>query len=235
MVDAPAVPHTIRTPNRILACGFHLVPRARGRLYLGATNWFGTDLALPKGPSVGELHSLLDSVMNQLNSSLYAVSIETTNWGLRPVAQFDRPLVGETSLPGLFIATGCHRTGVHMAPLLARMISEQVLDGAAGAENPFCPKTAPKAERPDVSAGVRALLAQALFPSGSLPFNRILELQVFVSTLLDLALDTDNGNQELRHRLRGLLTEVGQDEESVMRVFYEVLERELPECGPYPT
>jgi glycine oxidase len=41
--EAPRILSTIRTPNRAFACGIHVVPRADGRLYLGATNNLGVD------------------------------------------------------------------------------------------------------------------------------------------------------------------------------------------------
>ena len=234
LVDAPAVPYGIRTPNRILACGFHLLPRARGRLYIGATNWFGTNFDRPKGPSVGELHSLLDSAMNQLNSALYGVSIESTHWGLRPIAQFDRPIVGETQIPGLYIATGTHRTGVHLAPTLADELAAEWAGERGAEDSSFSPKHPAPAPATDLSRGVRALLAQALFPNGALPFNRIEELQVFMTELLTLALD-DDADQAMRAELKRLLAEVAREEEGVLRLFHEVLERRLPERGPYPT
>jgi len=235
VVGGPPVPYTVRTPNRILACGFHMVPRAAERTYLGATNWFGTQIDKPKGPSVGELHSLLDSLMNQLNSSLYAVSIEATYWGLRPVSQYDRPMVGLTHLPNLYIATGTHRTGVHLAPAVARIVAAELESGSTSPANPFsaCRTETDEVTR-SLSNGVRALLAQSLFPNGSLPFNRIAELQVFITSILELALDR-NQDVSLLEDLRTIYTEITSDEESMMRMFYEVLEQRLSRAGPYPT
>jgi glycine oxidase len=55
----PELPHAIRTPNRALACGLHVVPRAGGAWYVGSTNLFGTNLDAATGPTCGELHTLL--------------------------------------------------------------------------------------------------------------------------------------------------------------------------------
>lgn len=242
VVDGPEIPYCIRTPNRALACGIHMLPRARNRVYFGANNLFGTDFSKPKGPSCGELHTLFDAIMNQLNTSLRNASIETSSWGLRPVTAFDRPLAGETNIPGLFVATGTHRTGVHLSPILAQLVCSELLGkkmetstGKTLDENLFSPKENPQISyKHDITHGIRSLIATALFPDGRLPYNRGTELEIFVTEMFKLAI-CDDGDMTLRNRLQQLLKEMPMSEQAMIRVYHEVLEHHLPEAGPYPT
>jgi glycine oxidase len=233
VTGAPEIPHTIRTPNRALACGVHIVPRARQRVYLGATNWFGTNFNNPKGIHLGQVHSLLDVVMNQINTALRSTSIESLSWGLRPVTAFDRPIVGETEIPGLFVATGTHRTGVHLSPLLAKFVSAELLGKKQPDENPFSPKKSPEipSER-NIALGIRGVLSAVLEPGGELPYNSFAELEIFMTELFKLAV-CDDADEDLRHQLRHLLQEIPLDEQSVLCIFNEVMKRSLPEDKLY--
>ena len=227
VVDAPDVPYTIRTPNRFYACGIHLVPRANNRLYIGGTNSLGTNLSVPKGPSLIEVHSLLDTTIHQLNSSLADASIESVNWGLRPVTAHDRPIVGQTELPGLFVATGTHRTGVHLSPILAKLISAELLGKELPYENPFLPNTKPeKTSNPDYDLAMRGIVALAAYPTGGLPYNRFDEVQVFMREIFKLAIN-DNGDEELRQKLKYWLEEISPIEQSMLQLYNEIGERYL--------
>lgn len=227
--DAPKVPHIIRTPNRVLACGLHLVPRANNKLYVGGTNWFGTDFSLPKGPSVLAIHSLLDACMNQLNSSLSEASIVKMNWGLRPVTAYDRPLVGETVMPGLFVATGTHRTGVHLAPIIAKLLVADLTKEEVNYKNIFSPilEYQPNA-KPNYDLAMRGLLAVATYPSGGLPYNRLEEMQVFLEEIFKLAVNDKDGDEQLRERLHYWLKEIPPIEQSLLKIYNEVRARYLP-------
>lgn len=236
VINGPDVPYCIRTPNRALSCGIHMVPRNGNRLYLGATNLFGTDYNnLPTGPSCGELHTLFEAVMNELNTSLRNVSVDYTSWGLRPISQFNYPLVGETEIPGLYLATGTHRTGVHLAPIIAKIAAAEVLGKEPLEDNPFSPKKPLENDSEvNIALGVRSLLATALFPNGRLPYNRMIELETFMTEMVKLAM---NGEKDgvWRERLQEVLTDVPLSEQGILRVYHEVLEQRIPEDGPYPT
>ncbi|MGB3512498.1 MAG: FAD-binding oxidoreductase [Microcoleaceae cyanobacterium] len=234
VVDAPDVPYTIRTPNRVLACGLHLVPRAGKRLYIGGTNWFGTNFSVPKGPSLLEVHSLLDATIHQLNSSLAGASIQSVNWGLRPVTAYDRPIVGQTELPGLFVVTGTHRTGVHLSPILAKLISAELLGKQLPYENPFLPNTKPeKTSDIDYDLAMRGLMAVAIYPTGGLPYNRLDEMQTFIREIFKLAINDNKGDEELRQKLHYWLEEIPPTEQSLLRIYNEVRERYLSGAGPH--
>lgn len=229
----PALPHGIRTPNRELACGFHMVPRDNGHWYLGSTNVFGTRLASAKGPTCGELHRLLGETAAELNTSLRTATIVQVGWGLRPVTSNGAPVFGSTKLDGLFIACGTHRQGINVAPEVGRMVSDEVLEGT-GPRHVFSPNShhheGPKL---DLGAGARSLLGNALFPSGEMPYNRQGEMEVFLETLLRMALNDEAADNELRGKLKAISENISMSEQCVLRLFYEVLEERLPERGPY--
>ncbi len=228
--------HAIRTPNRALACGIHLVPRAGGATYLGATNLFGTDhRRAGRGATVGELHTLLGAISAQLNTRLRNVCVEKVHWGLRPVTAHDHPIAGRTTIPGLSIVTGTHRTGVHLAPYLSKLVVAELLktDDFVPVNN-FAPAVTQNiaARKKDISLGMRSLLATALYPDGTMPYNRSQEVEVFMAELFRLA-TAKNADDQLRHQISELVENIDLDEQMMMRIFHEVLAARIPEEGPY--
>ena len=49
--------------------------------------------------------------------------------GLRPGSVDNAPLIGETSMPGLFAATGHYRNGILLAPVTADALVERLVTG----------------------------------------------------------------------------------------------------------
>jgi glycine/D-amino acid oxidase-like deaminating enzyme len=142
----------IRTPNRSFACGLHLVPRANGTVYLGATN---TIHFTPHAePHVDDVTFLLNCAVNQVDRSLQSASIVRLQVGNRPVSIDGFPLIGETSLDGLWLASGTYRDGLQISPLLATYIADR-LNGKqpGGALEAFSP------EREPLQAGTRDQIA----------------------------------------------------------------------------
>ncbi len=229
----PELPYAIRTPNRALACGIHIVPRSAGQIYVGASNLFGMDLTIPKGPSIGELHSTLGTACNQLNTTLRNVSVASFHWGLRPVTADGAPLIGATKAEGLYMATAMHRTGINLAPVVKDILCNEVLSLENGTVNPF-PLAATKTSRrdKDVALGIRSLIATSLYPDGHLPYNRSQELEVFMTELFNMAV---NGNQDddLHQRIVKLYGDIEMDEQAMIRVFHEILAERIPEKGPF--
>ncbi len=229
------LPHAIRTPNRALACGIHMVPRAGDTLYLGATNLFGTNYEnATKGCTVGELHTLLGEITKQLQTSLRNVPIKGLYWGLRPITAYDHPIVGRTALEGLSILTGAHRTGIHLAPFLSKAIVTELLGESSVEQNNFSPAVlehlVPKEK--NFALGIRSLLATALYPNGSMPYNRSREIAIFMEELFRMAI-TDEGNNDLKSRMKALINDINIDEQLMIRIFHEVLQERIPEEGPY--
>ncbi len=126
-VDAPTA--VIRTPNRALACGIHMVPQGPRQVYVGASNqispWPETS------PRLTSVQFLADGAMEQLNTAYYNAELKNVFLGYRPTSADTLPMVGETSVPGLFILTGTKRDGLHNSPVLARDMANR-LTGKAG-------------------------------------------------------------------------------------------------------
>ncbi|HTQ12351.1 MAG TPA: glycine oxidase ThiO [Rhizomicrobium sp.] len=101
----------------------YLVPR-HGRLFVGATMArVGYDTALTQG-AVGWLRSRAEALMPAL-----AQWEEAEHWaGLRPGTPDDLPILGETAVPGLYVAGGQFRNGILLAPAMAEALSSLILE-----------------------------------------------------------------------------------------------------------
>ena len=60
----------IRTPNRAFACGLHIVPRADGLTYLGATNRLTTQPELDARATLDEINQVSSGVLRELDTRL---------------------------------------------------------------------------------------------------------------------------------------------------------------------
>lgn len=219
-------PHTIRTPNRAFACGAHIVPHMDDQIYIGATNYFGTDHKIENGPEVGELHILFDQVIHQLNTRIRSSKILQTNFGFRPISINRRPLVGATGSHGLFLGTATYRNGIVMAPLIAKHIVADVLDSDVEQNNPYRPRdqialSSSTDIRRLINEGVKDLVGIMHEPNGILPYNRSQELEKLLSVLFQMAI-FEGSNSELRSRVRKKLETIPLNE-TMNRIFYEIV------------
>jgi glycine oxidase len=114
----------LRTPNRSFACGLHLVPRGNDSVYLGATNTI--HFAPQAEPCVDDTNFLLDCAVHQLDKRLSAASIVRLQSGNRPASVDGFPIIGATSLEGLWLASGTYRDGLHMSPLIGNYLAERL-------------------------------------------------------------------------------------------------------------
>ncbi len=116
-LDAGTGPRLRRTVRGLVhgrSC--YLVPRADGTLVVGATvEEKGFDLSV----QAGAVLELLDSARRIVPVVDEYELLETTT-GLRPGSPDNGPLVGETPIAGLLVATGHYRQGILLAPLTAR-------------------------------------------------------------------------------------------------------------------
>ncbi|MEU1289254.1 FAD-binding oxidoreductase [Kitasatospora sp. NPDC005856] len=145
-LTAPApLTAVLRTPNRAYACGLHTVPQADGTWYVGAS---AAPALTPGGePGAGALRFLLDSALGQLHHGLATARVRRLHHGNRPVGLDGHPLLGPTARPGLWIATGTHRDGLHASPLIARELAAAILDGRPSSWlAPWRPDRAPIAD-----------------------------------------------------------------------------------------
>jgi glycine oxidase len=168
VTGAPVFPHGIRTADRSDACGYHVVPRANGRLYIGSSTHYGYATAAARGITPGEVTAILGGATREINRTLRDTTIEQLRFGLRPASMDDLPLVGKTALPGLFLATGTFRTGIVMAPLIAEVVTAAVLGRPSPVAHPFAADEGRCENDRDFDANVANLYAN----SGLRHFNR---------------------------------------------------------------
>ncbi|MCC7276383.1 MAG: glycine oxidase ThiO [Alphaproteobacteria bacterium] len=116
---APLVRHVI------WGAGVYLVPRADGRLYVGATV---EDRGFDRAPTAGGLLSLLEGAW-RLVPGLEELAVAELVTGLRPRSRDDLPIVGPGAAPGLHFATGHHRNGILLAPATAEIVAAGILGG----------------------------------------------------------------------------------------------------------
>lgn len=128
----------LRTPNRGLACGIHLVPYTSDICYIGATNFISP---VPEySPRMSSIHGLMTSSMEQINTKLYKAKIKKILIGHRPTTADTFPLIGKTSVKGLWILSGTKRDGLHMSPLYGKYISDSINGKNESYKNLFPPE-----------------------------------------------------------------------------------------------
>ena len=97
---------------------FYAVPRADGRLVVGATvEEQGFDTRI----TAGGVHELLREAYRTLPETAELELVEAVA-GLRPATPDNLPLVGAGAIDGLVLATGHFRNGILLAPLTADRI-----------------------------------------------------------------------------------------------------------------
>ncbi len=111
--------HVIRTPK------VYLIPRSDGRLLVGATvEEAGFDKRTDPD-TMQRLHRAALELVPQLRDARIL-----EDWaGLRPGTPDAIPILGATSTPGYFIATGHFRDGILLAPITAKIMAD-VITGA---------------------------------------------------------------------------------------------------------
>ena len=122
--DGSVPESVIRTPNRAFACGLHVVPRAGGTVYLGATNIISEQ---PRTTALlSDVQFLLGCADRQVRRDFSEGGLRRLQVGNRPVPLDGFPLLGEVTT-GLWMMTGTYRDGLHQSPLLAREMSRRIL------------------------------------------------------------------------------------------------------------
>lgn len=192
LVRAPEpVPGCVRTPNRSFACGLHLVPRADGFSYLGATNRFSTQPASGTGPSLAELEDLISSGVRELDARLRRAEVVRTFVGHRPVTLDRLPLVGRTAEPAILLATATWRNGFVMAPVVADLIAEELAEPGATSKHPFAAARTLEAPPLDSAAIRRAAegIADTLLGGATISPGRTADLVAFLQGALSGAVE----------------------------------------------
>jgi glycine oxidase len=122
--------------------GAYLVPRADGRVLVGATAEPGIDDVRVTAGGIGSLLSAALAAAPSLSG--FALS---ESWaGVRPGTPDGRPFIGPTGLEGLFVASGHFRNGILLAPITAALIARCVSGERPDLLAPFLlARTAPSA------------------------------------------------------------------------------------------
>jgi glycine oxidase len=114
----------------------YLVPRADGRLVVGASSEEAGFDVTPRAGVVYELLRDAQSVLPELSEAV----LEEVSTGLRPGSPDNAPLVGPAGVDGLIHATGHYRNGILLTPVTADGVAELIADGSLPAVlAPFLP------------------------------------------------------------------------------------------------
>jgi glycine oxidase len=118
-VRSSAIRHVLHS-SRI-----YLVPRNDGRLLIGATIEY---TGFEKANTAQGIHSLLDAAF-ELAPEISSAEIVETWSGLRPDTIDHLPILGQTGIDNLWLATGHYRNGILLAPATAQLLSESIING----------------------------------------------------------------------------------------------------------
>lgn len=222
-------PHVLRSPNRDFACGLHIVPRAGGKIYIGATNRTAFCPGTKEGASLEEVHDLLHQAMHEFSTRLDSAILETVRYGQRPISLDGVPLIGETEVEGLIVATGTYRNGVLMAPRIAEVVCDIIHSRTSLFDNPFQLRNRQvrKETLYDLdflrrgASGIVSFLPQ---PHGHLPYQRSEELTNFIGMLLSLCFGKEAESEQILEEAR-LLLEKRPLQETFAQLFFELSDR----------
>ena len=116
----PLVNHVLRNSD------VYIVPRAGGKLLLGATE---EEQGFDMEPTAGGTLDLLRYAFEIL-PGLYDLYVSEIDVGLRPAVSDHQPVLGPTDCEGIFIAGGHYRGGVILAPSTAHWMAELITTGS---------------------------------------------------------------------------------------------------------
>ncbi len=109
--------HVVRSPE------VYLIPRSDGRLLVGATVEEAGFDKRTDAATIQRLHHAALALVPELHN---AKILE--NWaGLRPGTPDALPILGATSAPGYYVATGHFRDGILLAPITAEIVADVVM------------------------------------------------------------------------------------------------------------
>jgi len=117
--DNCKVSHAVRAPD------VYLVPKKDGRLVVGASV---EEMGFDENPTAGEIFRLLERAWEAV-PSIYDLKIQSIDVGLRPGSRDHSPIIGDSSVNGLYFATGHYRNGILLTPLTAIELSNWIVSG----------------------------------------------------------------------------------------------------------
>ncbi|MFC2948364.1 glycine oxidase ThiO [Virgibacillus sediminis] len=115
--------HSQLVTSSIFSSSGYIVPKAGGRLIIGATEQPGT---FDESVQLESLHQMMDSAM-EIIPRLKEAKWEKCWAGIRPQTGDGLPYLGEhPSISGLFLATGHYRNGMLLAPITGLWMADLV-------------------------------------------------------------------------------------------------------------
>lgn len=190
-----AIKHVIRTANRSFACGLHALPRDNG-LYIGATN--NVAVTPERNPRLGLVNFLSQCAIDQIDRQLNQAKVVGFEVGCRPISIDTFPLIGQTSIEGLFVLSGTYRDGLHCAPVFADIMSDELLGREPTITHPFQPMRTPinlYTKQQAIDEGVQHYLSGAYEHKMTLPnvgwYDMFKDMLVSKITKVYDELDTD--------------------------------------------
>ncbi|MGH9530672.1 MAG: glycine oxidase ThiO [Terriglobales bacterium] len=118
LVQGPVLRHVIRSAD------VYIVPRSDGRILIGSTV---EEAGFDKRTDPDMIRRLHDAATLLIPALKQSRILEA--WaGLRPGTPDNLPILGETAVPGYFVATGHFRDGILLSPITARLVA-QVISG----------------------------------------------------------------------------------------------------------
>ena len=129
--------HQIRPmEHNIRGLDVYLVPRADGRLVVGATV---EEMGFEGSVTSGAVHDLLRDAY-ELVPGIAELGFDGALAGFRPGTPDNAPFIGATEIEGLVAATGHYRNGVLLAPVTADAVARLIASGDVGdVARPFSP------------------------------------------------------------------------------------------------
>lgn len=116
MPERDLLRHVIRSPEA------YLIPRSDGRLLVGATV---EEAGFDKRTDPATIQRLHQAALRLVPKLKDARILE--DWaGLRPGTPDNLPILGETSTPGYYTATGHFRDGILLAPITAQVMADAI-------------------------------------------------------------------------------------------------------------
>lgn len=109
----------IRTTTRGQSCGINIVPYNQFNCYVGASNY---NLYYEETqPQINSSFLLIRDLVNEFNKR-FAGAFFQNIVGQRPVSADFYPLIGETSIEGLWLVSDTKREGFFLSPFIAQSI-----------------------------------------------------------------------------------------------------------------
>ena len=124
----PFLTYTVR--GLVRGSTVYVVPRADGEVVVGATQ---EEMGYDTTVTAGGVYELLRDA-HAVVPGITELELTETLAGLRPGSPDNAPMIGASALPGLYVASGHHRSGVLLTPVTADAMAELLATGRVSEE-----------------------------------------------------------------------------------------------------